>query len=163
MPDKDHTSALPVLPVSSAIADDSDPLSVAGPFILELIRRTAARKDGFDAPLRERIKALEAQIGHYKEAEHEAALCGTLLIEAQRTLLERTEQARASNRKFVDIAAQLRVANEEVTHLKTVLENKERELSALKKNSAQTASFVRALIAMIEVSRSPATETRLTQ
>jgi chromosome segregation ATPase len=158
MPDEYPTSRLPDLPISPAAADDTDPLSNAGNFLLDLIRKTAARKTVVDAPLRERIKALEAQVGQYKETEHQTDLCGTLLTEAQRNLLERTEEAKASNRKFVDVAAQLRVANEEVSQLKTALQDKEREIAELKKNSTQLMSYMRALIRMIEVNRSSAEE-----
>jgi hypothetical protein len=153
MPDKDSTSGSPF---STTVADDSDPLASVGQFVLELIRRAAMRGAAPDAPLRERIKALEAQLGHYMEAEHQAALCGTLLTETRRNLLERTEEAKVSGRKFVDAAALLRAANEEVSHLKSVLQDKERELSELKQNSVQMMSYVRALVAIIEASRSPA-------
>jgi chromosome segregation ATPase len=156
MPDKDPTFRPHGSPVSTTVADDSDPLASAGHFILQLIRKAAAREPTMDAPLRERIKALEAQLGHYKEAEHQAALCGPLLIEAQRNLLERTEEAKVSGRRFVDAAALLRAANEEISHLNATLQDKERELSELKRNSVQMMSFVRALVAMIEANRSPA-------
>ena len=156
MPDELFPSGLPGSPVSTTVADDSDPLASVGHFILQLIRKAAARETTPDAPLRERIKALEAQLGHYKQTEHQAALCGTLLTETQRNLLERTEEAKVSGRKFVDAAALLRAANEEVSHLKAVLQNKERELSELKQNSVQMMAYVRALVAIIEASRSPA-------
>jgi hypothetical protein len=156
MPDKASTSGPSRSPLSTTVADDFDPLASVGQFILELIRKAAAREPTPDAPLRERIKALETELGHYKEAEHQAVLCGPLLIEAQRNLLERTEEAKVSGRKFVDAAALLRAANEEVSHLKAVLHDKERELSELKQNSVQMMSYVRALVAMIEASRSPA-------
>jgi DNA repair exonuclease SbcCD ATPase subunit len=158
MPDKDSTSGPPGSPVSTTVADGSDPLSGVGHFVLELIRKAAERKATPEAPLRERIKTLEAQLGRYKEAEHQAALCGTLLTEMQRNLLERTEEAKVSGRKFVDAAALLRAANKEVSHLKATLQDKERELSELKRNSVQMMSYMRALIAMIEASRSPAQE-----
>ena len=158
MPDKDFTSGLPGSPVSTTVADDSDPLASVGHFILELIRKAAARETTLDAPLRKRIRALEAQLGHYKETERQAALCGTLLTETQRNLIERTEQAKVSGRKFIDAAALLRAANEEASHLRAVLQDKERELSQLKRNSVQMMSYVRALVAIIEASRSPAKE-----
>ena len=156
MPDKASTSGLPGSPVSTTVADDSDPLASVGHCILQLIRKAAARETTLDAPLRERIKALEAQLGHYKQTEHQAALCGTLLTETQRNLLERTEEAKVSGRKFVDAAALLRAANEEVSHLKAALQDKERELSELKQNSVQMMAYVRALVAIIEAHRSPA-------
>jgi hypothetical protein len=158
MPDKDSTFRPHGSPVSTTVADDSDPLASVGHFILELIRKAAARKTTLDAPLRERINALEAQLGHYKETEHQAALCGTLLTETRRNLLERTEEAKVTGRKFVDAAALLRAANEEVSHLKAVLQDKERELLELKQNSVQMMSYVRALVALIESRRSPAEE-----
>jgi hypothetical protein len=156
MPDKNSTFRPHGSPISTTVADDSDPLAGVGHFILELIRKAAARKTTLDAPLRERIKAFESQLGHYQETERQAALCGPLLIEAQRNLLERTEEAKVSGRKFVDAAALLRAANEEVSHLKAVLRDKESELSELKQNSVQMMSYVRGLIAIIEASRSPA-------
>ena len=157
MPDKNSTSGLPRSPVSTTVADDSDPLASVGHFILELIRKAAARKTTtLDAPLRERINALETQLGHHKETEHQAALCGTLLTETRRNLLERTEEAKVSGRKFVDAAALLRAANKEVSHLKATLQDKERELSELKRNSVQMMAYVRALVAIIEAHRSPA-------
>jgi hypothetical protein len=159
MPDKDPTFRPHGSPVSTTVADDSDPLASAGHFILQLIRKAAAREPTMDAPLRERIKALEAQLGHYKETEHQATLCGTLLTETQRNLLERTEEAKVSGRKFVDAAALLRAANEEVSRLKAVLQDKERELSELKRNSVQMMAYVRALVTMVEASRSPADAT----
>jgi predicted RNase H-like nuclease (RuvC/YqgF family) len=158
MPDKASPSGLPESPVSTAVADDSDPLASVGHFILELIRKTAAGKATPDTPYRERIRALEAQVDQYKETEHQAALCGPLLIEAQRNLLERTEEAKVSGRKFVDAAALLRAANEEVSRLKAVLQDKEQELSELKRNSVQMMSYVRALVTIIEASRSLAKE-----
>ncbi len=133
-------------------------MASVGHFILELIRKAAARETTLDVPLRERIKALEAQLGHYKETEHQATLCGTLLTETRRNLLERTEEAKVSGRKFVDAAALLRATNEEVSRLKAVLQDKERELSELKQNSMQMMSYARALIAIIEANRSPADE-----
>jgi DNA repair exonuclease SbcCD ATPase subunit len=159
MPDKASTSGPSGSPLSTTVADDFDPLASVGHFILELIRKAAAREPTPDAPLRERIKVLEAQIGHYEETEQQAALCGLSLIEAQRNLLERTEEAKVSVRKFVDAAALLRSANEEVSHLKAVLQDKERELSELQRNSVQMMSYVRALVAIIEASRSPADAT----
>ena len=159
MSDELFPSGLPGSPVSTTVADDSDPLASVGHFILQLIRKAASRETIPDAPLRERIKALEAQLGHYKQTEHQAALCGTLLTETQRNLLERTEEAKVSGRKFVDAAALLRAANEEVSHLKAVLQNKERELSELKQNSVQMMAYVRALVTMVEASRSRADAT----
>ena len=156
MPHKDFTFGPHGSPLSTTVADDSDPLASVGHFILELIRKAASRETIPDAPLRERIKALEAQLGHYKQTEQQAVLCGPLLVEAQRNLLELTEEAKVSGRKFVDAAALLRAANEEVSHLKAVLQNKERELSELKQNSVQMMAYVRALVAIIEASRSPA-------
>ena len=158
MPDKASTSGPPGSPVSTTVADDSDPLASVGHFILELIRKAAARKTTLDVPLRERINALEAQLGHYKETERQATLSGTLLTETRRNLLERTEEAKVSGRKFVDAAALLRATNEEVSRLKAVLQDKERELSELKRNSVQMMSYARALIAIIEANRSPADE-----
>jgi len=154
MPNKDSTFSPLGSPVSTTVADDSDPLASVGHFILELIRKAAARKTTLDAPLRERINALEAQLGHHKETEQQAVLCGPLLIEAQRNLLELTEEAKVSGRKFVDASALLRAANEEVSRLKAVLQDKERELSELKRDSVQMMSYVRALVAMIEANRS---------
>jgi hypothetical protein len=156
MPLKDFPSGPHGSPVSTTVEDGSDPLASVGQFVLELIRRAALRGATPDAPLRERVKALEAQLGDYKEAEHRAALCGPLLIEAQRNLLERTEEAKVAGRKFIDAAALLRAANEEISHLKAILQDKERELSELKQNSVQMISDVRALVAMIEASRAPA-------
>jgi hypothetical protein len=158
MPDKASTFGPPGSPLSTTVADDTDPLASVGHFILDLIRKAAARKTTLDAPLRDRIKALETQLGHHKETEHQAALCGTLLTETQRNLLERTEEAKVSGRRFVDAAALLRVANEEVSHLKAALQDKERELSELKRDSVQMMSYVRALVAKIEANRSPADE-----
>ena len=154
MTNKDSTSSLSGSSVATPVADDSDPLASVGNFVLGLIRKAAARETTLDAPLRESIQALEAQLGHYKETEHQAALCGTLLTEVRRNLLERTEEAKASGRKFVDAAALLRAANEEVSRLKTVLQDKERELLMLKLNSVQIMSYVRALITIIEANRS---------
>jgi len=108
MPYKASTSGPPGSPVSTTVADDSDPLASVGHFILELIRKAAARKTTLDVPLRERINALEAQLGHYKETERQATLSGTLLTETRRNLLELTEEAKVSGRKFVDAAALLR-------------------------------------------------------
>jgi hypothetical protein len=158
MPDKASTSGPPGSPLSTTFADDSDPLAGVGHFILELIRKAAARKTTLDAPLRERIKSLETQLGHYKETEQQAALCGTLLTETRRNLLERTEEVKVSGRKFVDAAALLGAANEEISHLKAILQDKEHELSELKQNSVQMMSYVRALVARIEADRSPAKE-----
>jgi chromosome segregation ATPase len=156
MPDKVSTFGPSESPVSATVADGSDPLASVGHFVLELIRKAAARKTTLDAPLRDRINALEAQLGHYKETERQATLSGTLLTETRRNLLERTEEAKVSSRKFVDAAALLRAANGEVSHLKTALLDKERELSELKRNSVQMMSYVRALLAIIEATRSPA-------
>ncbi|MGA2941836.1 MAG: hypothetical protein ABSE50_07355 [Xanthobacteraceae bacterium] len=133
-------------------------MASVGHFILELIRKAAARKTTLDVPLRDRINALETQLGHYRETERQATLSGTLLTETRRNLLERTEEAKVSGRKFVDAAALLRATNEEVSRLKAVLQDKERELSELKQNSMQMMSYARALIAIIEANRSPADE-----
>ena len=145
-------------PPGSPVPDDSDPLASIGHSVLELIRKAAARKTTLDVPLRDRINALETQLGHYRETERQATLSGTLLTETRRNLLERTEEAKVSGRKFVDAAALLRATNEEVSRLKAVLQDKERELSELKQNSMQMMSYARALIAIIEANRSPADE-----
>jgi hypothetical protein len=50
----------------------------------------------------------------------------------------------------------LGAANEEIFHLKRVLQEKERELSKLKQHSLQMMSYVRALITMNEEARSSA-------
>jgi chromosome segregation ATPase len=156
MANKDSTSGLSGSPVATPVADESDPLASVGHFVLGLIRKAAARETTLDAPLRQRIKALEAQIDHYEETAHQAGLCGMLLTETRRNLLERIEEVKACGRRFVDAAALLGATNEEVSRLKTVLQDKERELSELKQNSLQMTSYVRALIAMIEENRSPA-------
>jgi hypothetical protein len=81
-----------------------------------------------------------------------------LLTGTRRNLLESTEEAKASGRKFVDAAALLRAANEDVSRLKMVLRDKERELSELKRHFAQVMSYARALVTMIKANRSPAAE-----
>jgi hypothetical protein len=70
MTNKDSTSGPSALPVATPVADDSDPLASVGNFILGLIRKAATQETTLDAPLRERIKALESQIGHYEKTEH---------------------------------------------------------------------------------------------
>jgi hypothetical protein len=158
MTDGNSTSGPPRSRVSTTVTDDSDPLSSAGHFILELIRRIAAREVTQDGSLTERTKALEAQISRYKEAEQQALRCVTLLAEARHNLLERTEEAKVSHQKFVDAAALLHASNEEVSYLKTALQDKERELSELKRDTVQMMSYLRALVTMIETNRSPPNE-----
>jgi len=146
-------------PSDSSAADDPSQLERVGQFVLGLIRQTAslareAAPDEAGAPAKNQIEALEAQIDQYRDMERQTALCGTLLTETQRNLHDRTEEAKASYRKFVDASAQLQTANEEIFNLRKALEDKERELTALKRDSMQLVSYMRALVEIIDERRS---------
>ena len=93
-----------------------------------------------------RLKALETQIGRYQDLKQKTTLCDTLLTETQRNLLERTEEAKDSYRKFVDAAALLQAANDEVSGLKKFFAE-ERAGSVTAKARVGAAGFLSAGIA----------------
>ncbi len=141
-------------------ADDSDQLDKVGEFVLTLIRQTAglAREASQDQPnpgtsANDQIEALEARISQYRDMERQTARCGTLLTEAQRKLRDRNEEAKESYRKFVDAAALLQTANEEIANLRKALEEKNRELSELRQELLQMISYMRLLVDMIDEKR----------
>ena len=162
MPDEYTISASRSLPISATLSDNSDHLESAGQFVLELIRKTAiaAREVTFGGGSRaadqsgaffgERLTALEAQIARYPDLKQKTDFCDTALTETQRNLLERTEEAKDSYRKFVDAAALLRAANDEVSSLKNALQKKELEVFQLKQESEQMIAYLRSLLAMID-------------
>jgi chromosome segregation ATPase len=148
-----------------AAPGNSDQLEKVGQFVLALIRRTAglAREASHDQPnpgasSKDQIEVLEARIGQYQDMERQTALCGTLLTEAQRKLRDRNEEAEASYRKFVDAAALLQTANEEIANLKKALDDKDRELSELRRESLQMISYMRLLVERIDEKRSGAND-----
>jgi predicted RNase H-like nuclease (RuvC/YqgF family) len=163
MPNENSTSSLAEPSVPAAVPDNSDRLDQVGQFVLTLIRQTAglARDASQDeqnpgASPKDRIEALEARIGQYRDMERQTALCGTLLTETQRKLRDRSEEANASYRKFVDAAALLQTANEEIFNLRKALQDKDRELSELRRESLQMISYMRLLVEMIDEKRSGA-------
>ncbi len=108
--------------------------------MLALIRRTAGlvREASQDAPNTSPKDQIEE----------------TLLTEAQRKLRDRTDEAEASYRKFVDAAATLQTANEEIFNLRKALEDKDRELSELRRESLQMMAYMRLLVEKIDEKRS---------
>jgi predicted RNase H-like nuclease (RuvC/YqgF family) len=141
------------IPTSAASTDSGDPFASIGYSVLELIRKAAEREAAFaelQEGSQERIRELEAQVDRYRERERQTTLDETLLAKVKRDLIERTEEAKTSYRKFVDAAALLRVTNEENSELKVTLEDKERELSDLKQSYIQMVGGLRALLAAIE-------------
>jgi hypothetical protein len=140
MPDESSKSGPAEPPVSITAPDNPDQFEKVGQFVLALIRRTAglvrdASQDAPDASAKDQIE-------------------GTLLTEAQRKLRDRTDEAEASYRKFVDAAATLQTANEEIFNLRKALENKDRELTELRRESLQMLSYMRALVEKIDEKRS---------
>lgn len=157
MPDENSISSLAESSVSIAAPDNPDQLERVGQFVLALIRRTAGlvREASHDAPnpdasSKDQIEALEARIGRFRNMERQTALCGTLLTEAQRKLRDRTEEAEASYRKFVDGAALLQTANEEIFNLRKALQEKDRELAELKRASLQMIAYMRLLVERVD-------------
>jgi ElaB/YqjD/DUF883 family membrane-anchored ribosome-binding protein len=142
MPDESFNSSPAEPPVSITAPDNSDQFEKVGQFVLALIRRTAGlvREASQDAP----------DTGASAKDQIE----GALLTEAQRKLRDRTDEAEASYRKFVDAAATLQTANEEIFNLRNALENKDRELTELRRESLQMLSYMRALVEKIDEKRS---------
>ena len=158
MPEKNLTSLPPAPPLPIQIADDPDQLERAGQFVLALIRKTATaareaigHETGATRPPVDRSETFEDPIDRDGSAERPAAPPGPPPTEAQRT-----EEAQDSYRKFVDAAALLRVANEEIVSLRKALDDKDRALSELKRDSLQMITFMRALLRMIDGTRSQA-------
>ena len=163
MPDESSKSSPAEPPVSIAVPDNSDQFEKVGQFVLALIRRTAGlvREASQDeqnsgASPKDQIEALEARIGQYRDMERQTALCGTLLTETQRKLRDRSEEANASYRQLVDAAALLQTANEEIFNLRKALQDKDRELSELRRESLQMISYMRLLVEMVDEKRSGA-------
>ena len=140
MPDESSKSSPAEPPVSIAVPDNSDQFEKVGQFVLALIRRTAGlvREASQDPPNTSPKDQIEE----------------TLLTEAQRKLRDRTDEAEASYRKFVDAAATLQTANEEIFNLRKALEDKDRELTELRRESLQMLSYMRALVEKIDEKRS---------
>jgi chromosome segregation ATPase len=140
MPDESSKSSPAEPPVSIAVPDNSDQFEKVGQFVLALIRRTAGlvREASQDPPNTSPKDQIEE----------------TLLTEAQRKLRDRTDEAEASYRKFVDAAATLQTANEEVFNLRKALDDKDRELSELRRESLQMMAYMRLLVEKIDEKRS---------
>jgi chromosome segregation ATPase len=140
MPDENSKSGPAELLGSITIPDNSDQFEKVGQFVLALIRRTAGlvREASQDPPNTSPKDQIEE----------------TLLTEAQRKLRDRTDEAEASYRKFVDAAATLQTANEEIFNLRKALEDKDRELTELRRESLQMLSYMRALVEKIDEKRS---------
>ena len=142
MPDQSSKSSPAEPSVLITAPDNSDQFEKVGQFVLALIRRTAGlvRDASHDAP--------DAGASTQDQVEE------TLLTEAQRKLRDRTDEAEASYRKFVDAAATLQTANEEIFNLRKALEDKDRELSELRRESLQMMSCMRLLVEKIDEKRS---------
>lgn len=141
MPEKNLTSQPPAPPLSIQIADDPDQLERAGQFVLALIRKTATAAR----------EAIVNQTGL-------DASSSVRSNETQPDLRDRAEDAQDSYRKFVDAAALLRAANDEIISLRRALDDKDRALSELKRDSMQMIAFMRALLQLIDGARSQASD-----
>lgn len=143
MPEKNLTSPPPGPPLPIQLADDPDQLERAGQFVLALIRKTAT--------------AAREAIGHQAGPDELSQVPSDA---AQPAWRDPTAEAQDSYRKFVDASALLRAANEEIVSLRKALDDKDRALSELKRDSLQMIAFMRALLRMIDGSSARASDDR---